>query len=39
MIQELFAEADYEVRVYETTVESYDSYIIDCFLNVFWYSR
>lgn len=35
MIQEIFAEADYGVRVYEKTEEPYDSYIINCYLNIF----
>ena len=35
MIQEIFAEADYGVRVYEKTEESYDSYIINCFLKIY----
>ena len=35
MIQELFAEANYGVRVYEETEEPYDSYIINCYLKIF----
>ncbi len=35
MIQEIFAEADYGVRVYEKTEESYDSYIISCYLKIY----
>lgn len=34
MIQVLFAEADYGVRVFEKTEELYDSYIINCYLNI-----
>lgn len=34
MIQEIFAEADYGVRVYEKTAEPYDSFIINCYLKI-----
>ena len=35
MIQEIFAETAYGVRVYEETEEPYDSYIINCYLKIF----
>lgn len=35
MIQEIFAEADYGVRVYEETDEPYDGYIINCYLKIY----
>ena len=35
MIQEIFAEAAYGVRVYEETEEPYDSYIVSCYLKMY----
>ena len=35
MIQEIFAEANYGVRIYEETYEPYDSYIIYCALEIY----
>ena len=35
MIQEIFAEADYGVRVFEKTEELYDSYSINCYLKIY----
>ena len=35
MIQEIFAEAAYGVRVYEETAEPYDGYIINCSLKIY----
>ena len=35
MIQEIFAEGAYGVRVYEGTAEPYDGYIINCYLKIY----
>lgn len=35
MIQEIFAEAAYGVRVYEETAEPYEGYIINCRMKIF----
>ena len=35
MIQEIFAEAAYGVRVYEETSEPYDGYIVNCRMKIF----
>ncbi len=35
MMHEIFAETDYEVRVYDETDEPYDSYIIYCSLKIY----
>ena len=35
MIQEIFAETAYGVRVYDKTSEPYDSYIINCRMKIF----